>query len=76
MFFKRKKREPPAEPPPTCLDCKHCQVFELDPSWSQCAVSFSEDIVTGKQENMFCQFARFPGKPCGPEGKLFEPKDT
>lgn len=60
----------------TCITCKHCIVYALDPACSQCSLyPKPQNVVTGIKEFTFCENAR-NFLACGPDGKKWEEKTT
>lgn len=62
-----------------CINCRYCGNLSTarnpDPMWSICLVSKVVDLVTGTIiTQTSCSEARMDGAPCGPEGRLYEPK--
>ena len=60
-----------------CKDCKH---FVAGPTgigeYNRCAKSAVIDPVMGVATLGYCSVQRNPGMFCGPEAKLFEPKEA
>jgi hypothetical protein len=72
------------DPPKLCINCKHftpemyprflwAKPRPMDFEHAKCAHPSQLDLVSGSATS-FCQHVR-QGKPCGPDAKLFEPKD-
>lgn len=64
-----------------CKDCKHCEPLRyIDPE-AECfhpsATCRSVNLVTGQewQHQRDCSTMREEGFKCGPDGKLFEPRE-
>ena len=62
--------------PPTCKDCKHYREETVGRlvDISHCVKGGYLDLVSGKTLYHGCSAMRCSSLPCGPEGKLFEPK--
>ena len=70
-----------------CIDCKYftpemyprflwCKPWPMAPKYAKCAHPSQLDLVSGSAES-FCQMQResFADYRCGPDAKLFEPKN-
>ena len=60
-----------------CRDCKHAERDNAMPWCENPATRSSvDDLVHGADKPMknVCRTARLPTQPCGPEGKLWEPR--
>lgn len=70
------------KPPKFCKDCKHAKLYgwriltyTSGDSYYCRAQAYPPNLVTGKILLRRCLIARSDMQACGPEGKLFEPKD-
>lgn len=60
-----------------CRDCAYCEKPPR-PDWgalARCTAVKRVDLVTGVGSPDFCHTQRLTGQECGPEGKLYLPKD-
>lgn len=72
--------------PKLCINCKHFRGEFLMDRYGKCAKSpvvsdVDEYLVTGridnrKREYNFCSIVRKYNPACGPDGKLFEPRNS
>jgi hypothetical protein len=69
--------------PNLCIDCKHFKNDKYShPKFGKCVlypIVLEYDLVTGNEyfqvnDHQFCSIVRRTGG-CGPEGRLFEPKE-
>jgi hypothetical protein len=76
LLYRDKATKEPNVPPVFCKDCKY---YSLPYVYGHCGHPKTNkgeyDLETGKMITTWADFERKPGKKCGPEGKLFEPKE-
>ncbi len=61
--------------PPPCVTCAHRfkTIFILPASLAQCA---AVDSFLGEGRKTYCEIERKYNGPCGPQGKLWEPRQS
>ncbi len=65
-----------AADPKICATCTHSRQHDEHIWWITCGHSTSTmiDVVYGTRTQLACRHARSAGRPCGPDGLLYEPK--
>jgi hypothetical protein len=62
---------------PLCKDCKWIDDKSNTPSaMARCQHPSLIDLVTGQQTPIGCAVVRSPGERCGPDGSLFEQRNS
>lgn len=60
-----------------CISCEHCRTFRPTPDFTahRCMVERKLDPVDGQEVGPQCFEMRHVGGACGPEGRLFKPRE-
>jgi hypothetical protein len=66
---------PDESAPPLCMDCVHFESHNGFRASTDCVAIVKFNPVYGNAPYITpCGIQRSPGKPCGPEGRLFKPR--